>query len=376
MSEVVETSSFFNVKRVVKNARSRFLESDSLVQAEKTPFDVIHQDGIVQLRYYAPLATSTIQVGDETVAVEQKTHRIPLVLVAPLAVNMYIYDLFTERSLVSYLRAKGFELYLIDWGKPEWSENHYTLSTYFAEKMPALLGEVRKHSGEQQLSLHGWSLGGLFSLCYASLGDPDIANLVLVGAPCDYHANGNLGKQYQRLAKQLTWLKKKTGWQVHDSPKRWWRSPGWMNSLAFKFTNPVGSVQGYLDLLKNLHDEEYVAAHATNGAFLDRMLAYPGGVGQDIIHYLCANNVLANGQLPMAETEGSFKNIVANLLLVCGDNDPIVTRENSLAVLNVAESKDRTVLDVKGGHMGILSGSKAPTEIWPKVVDWLAERSD
>ena len=29
---------------------------------------------------------------------------------------MYIYDLFPDRSLVKYLRAQGFELYMIDWG--------------------------------------------------------------------------------------------------------------------------------------------------------------------------------------------------------------------------------------------------------------------
>lgn len=362
---------------VVKNARKRFLEAESLVQAGKTPHDVVYEDDIVQLRYYPPIQESTIKVGDSDVTVEKESFRIPLVIVAPLAANMYIYDLFQERSLVRYLRAKGFELYLVDWGVPQWPHNHFTLSTYFAEKLPELLAEVRKHSGEQQLSLHGWSLGGLFSTCYAALGDPDIVNIALVGAPFDYHSNGDLGKQYQRLDKQLTWLKKTTGWQVHDSPKRWWRSPGWMNALAFKLTNPVGSIQGYVDLLKNLHDEEYVVSHATNSAFLDDMLAYPGGAMQDIVHYLCAENILTKGKLPISgdENKGDVSNINANLLLVCGDKDPIVTRDNSVAILDHVNSRDRTVMDVPGGHMGILSGSKAPIHIWPRLAEWLAKRS-
>jgi len=380
MSELAVRSSLTSpvklAKSVASNAKKRFFEAESLVQAGKTPFDLIYQGEIAKLRYYPPINKETIKVGDIDVDVAKTTHRIPLVIVAPLAANMYIYDLFQERSLVRYLRAKGFELYLIDWGVPEWSQNHFTLATYFAEKMPRMLAEVRKHSGQQQLSLHGWSLGGLFSTCYSSLGDPDIVNLTLVGAPCDYHANGELGKQYQRVEKQLSWIKKTTGWQIHNSPKRWWRSPGWMNSLAFKLTNPIGSIQGYLDLLKNLHDEEYVISHATNAAFLDDMLAYPGGTGQDIVQYLVANNVLANGKLPMRETEGAVSNIKSNILMVCGDNDPIVTRENSVALLDLVKSEDQTVLDVAGGHMGILSGSKAPSEIWPKVADWLAARSN
>ena len=46
--------------------------------------------------------------------VTRKRHRVPLVIVPPLAVNMLIYDLFPERSLVKYLLARGFDVYLID----------------------------------------------------------------------------------------------------------------------------------------------------------------------------------------------------------------------------------------------------------------------
>lgn len=358
------------------NAKQRFFQAEKLLQAEKTPFDVVYQKDIVRLRYYPPLKETEIIVDGDTIPVAKKSHKIPLVMVAPLAVNMYIYDLFPERSLVKYLRAKGFELYLIDWGRPGWDHNHYTISSYFAELMPDVLAQVRKHSGSKKLSLHGWSFGGLFSACYTSLGDPDIVNLALVGAPGDYHANGELGKQYQSIAKKLSWLEKKAGWRVHNTPRRWWRSPGWVNSLAFKLTNPIGSLQGYVDLLKNLHDEEYVISHATNGAFLDNMVAYPGAVIQDVIQYLWADNIVARGELPMKKPQGSLANISANLLLVVGKQDPIVTKACSVSILEHVASQDQQVLEVNGGHMGILSGSKAPKTIWPQVAEWLAERSD
>ncbi|UZE95299.1 alpha/beta fold hydrolase [Alkalimarinus alittae] len=364
------------VERSTSNAKQRFFQTDKLLQAEKTPFEIIYQKDIVRLRYYPPLKTSEIIVDGETVSVAKNTHKIPLVMVAPLAVNMYIYDLFPERSLVKYLRAKGFELYLIDWGRPGWDHNHYTISSYFAELMPDVLAKVRGHSGSKKLSLHGWSFGGLFSACYTSLGDPDIVNLALVGAPGDYHANGELGKQYRGISRKLNWLDKKAGWRVHNTPRRWWRSPGWVNSLAFKLTNPIGSLQGYLDLLKNLHDEEYVISHATNGAFLDNMVAYPGAVIQDVIQYLWADNIVARGELPMKDAQGRFANIKSNMLLVVGKQDPIVTKDCSVAMLEHVASTDQQVLEVEGGHMGILSGSKAPKTIWPEVAEWLATRSN
>ena len=360
-----------------KNARDWLALSSHIVQAEKTPFDVIYQEDIVQLRYYPPLKEDEIELDGKTIAVEKKRYAIPVVLVAPLAVNMFIYDLFPTRSLVRLLRAKGFEVYMVDWGKPTSSHNYYHLSTYFGEMLPNIMAEVRQHSGSKKLSLHGWSFGGLFSYCYTALKqDKDIENLVMIGAPCDYHANGDLGKQYQRLAKQLNRLDKRFGWKVHNTRRRYWRIPGAGNAIGFKLTNPVGSVKGYVDLVKNLHDRDYVSNHATNAAFIDRMEAYPGGVVQDFIQYLWTDNVIADGKLPMpGNDEALVKSITANIFAVAGKQDPIVTDDCLHRLLELVASEDKTFIKVPGGHMGILGGSKAPEQSWLQIIDWLEQRS-
>ena len=358
------------------NGRARLFDAQQLSQAEQTPYETLFDDGLVKLRYYPPLTESAIPLSDGTVVpVSQTTQRTPLVLVAPLAVNMLIYDLFPQRSLVRYLRARGFELYMVDWGRPGRHHNHLSLSSYFADYMPKLLVQVRQHSGEQKLSLHGWSFGGLFSLCYAALGnDPDINNLVLIGAPTDYHRNGALGGQYRALSRRAKWIRKRTGLRIHDVPADLLRSPGWVNSLAFKLTNPIGSLQGYWSLMKNLHDRDFVASHATNGAFLDDMVAYPGGVIQDIIRYLWTDNVVAHGQLPMEGTDGHLNQVTANVLNITGANDPIVTPECSQAMKPLIRSKDKTFVTIDGGHMGILGSAAAQKQSWGRIAEWLIER--
>ena len=358
------------------NGRARLFDAQQLSQAEQTPYQTLFDDGLVKLRYYPPLTENAIPLSDGTVVpVSQTTQRTPLVLVAPLAVNMLIYDLFPQRSLVRYLRARGFELYMVDWGRPGRYHNHLSLSSYFADYLPKLLVHVRQHSGEQKLSLHGWSFGGLFSLCYAALGnDPDISNLVLIGAPTDYHRNGALGGQYRALSRRAKWIRKRTGLRIHDVPADLLRSPGWVNSLAFKLTNPIGSLQGYWSLMKNLHDRDFVASHATNGAFLDDMVAYPGGVIQDIIRYLWTDNVVAHGQLPMEGTDGHLNRVTANVLNITGANDPIVTPECSQAMKPLIRSKDKTFVTIEGGHMGILGSAAAQKQSWGRIADWLIER--
>jgi polyhydroxyalkanoate synthase len=360
-----------------RNARDWLTLSSHIVQAEQTPFEVIYQEDIVQLRYYPPLDLEQIQLGDEAVDVVQQRYAIPIVLVAPLAVNMFIYDLFPTRSLVKLLRAKGFEVYLVDWGKPTSSHNYYHLSTYFAEALPKLLKQVRQHSGAQKLSLHGWSFGGLFSYCYTALQqDQDIENLVMIGAPCDYHNNGEVGKQLQGVAKGVNALEQRFGWRVHNTRRRFWRIPGVGNAIGFKLTSPVGSVKGYVNLIKNLNDSEYVSNHATNAAFIDRMEAYPGGVVQDFIQYLWTDNVITSGKLPMqGNDEPLVQTITANLFAVAGKQDPIVAVDGAQKLVDLVQSKDKTFLKVSGGHMGILGGSKAPEQSWKPMIAWLEQRS-
>ena len=357
------------------HARQHLFDRDALVQAGQTPYDIIHRDGPVSLRYYPPLTDSEIELADGSVLPVAKTvQRTPLVIVPPLAVNMLVYDLFPERSLVRYLRARGFELYLVDWGTPTRAQDRLDLSSYFADLLPEALERVRAHSGKRKLSLHGWSFGGLFSLCHAATAGADIANLVLVGAPVDYHDNGVLGERYKTLSRHAGWVRRYTGLTAHRLPAALLRSPGRLNALVFKLTSPMTAVKSYASLVANLHDEGYVSSHATNAAFLDGMVAYPGGVVQDFIDYLWIDNVLGQGQLPMKRADADLSDVAAPILNITGRHDVIVTTACSQAMLRHVSSRDVTCRTLKGGHVGIVSSETAMTETWREIADWLIAR--
>jgi polyhydroxyalkanoate synthase len=288
---------------------------------------------------------------------------------------MSLYDLFPERSFVRYLLASGFPVYLVDWGTPDRRHDTLNMADYFAERLPAFLRAVRQHSGHQNLSLHGWSFGGLFSYAYTALTrDPHIRNLVLVGAPCDYHANGTLGKQYQRLSHTMNWLNQRTRFRVHNTPPGLWRASGMSNALAFKLTSPAASINSYIKLLKQLDDTDYVVQHATNSAFLDQMVAYPGACIQDIVQYLLTENLLARGRLPLPNRPALLADIDASILMITGNQDTVITRNCSHALLKQVCSKDITTQEINGGHMSIVGGPEAARESWPFIVNWLAAR--
>jgi polyhydroxyalkanoate synthase len=361
---------------VLGNARDRLLHPQSISQAGLTPYEVLHDDGLVSLRHYRPLTDTQIQVEGETVPVSRKRQRMPLVIVPPLAVNMLIYDLFPQRSMVKYFLARGFDVYLIDWGVPTIKHAHYNLHTYAVELMPDLLARVRKHSGEQELSLHGWSMGGILALCYCGLAlDDHIRNLVVLGSPVNAHASGQLGKLYQFISRRAEWVREHTGFRIHNLNPRLLYTPGWINTIGFKLTNPVGTVMGYWELLKKMGDRDFIVESATNASFMNRMVAYTGGIVQDMMVRIWIDNEMADGRMPVGDKVADLSRVTANLLAFAGKGDTMVTKDALVTLMELVGSSDRSFHVVPGGHMGILSGSKAPATVWQKTADWLAERS-
>lgn len=364
-------------RRILNNANDRLFRARDLVLAEQTPYEVVHSNDLVKLRHYLPITQNEVMVDGAPMTVNKNTRKVPLVIVPPLAVNMLIYDLFPERSLVKYFVAQGFDVYLIDWGMPTRKHTHYNLNTYVSEFMPEFLAKVREHSGQQQLSLHGWSMGGIFTLCYTALThDPDIRNLVILGTPINSHASGAIGKVYQAIERRAEWIRKNTGFRIHNLNPQWLHTPGWANVVGFKMTNPVGSLMGYWELVVKLADRQFVVNHATTSAFLDKMVAYPGGIVQDMMVRIWIDNELAKGYMQIGKKEVRLADIQCALLAGAGKSDNMVTKAAVETLMDHVSSSDKEFVVVAGGHMGILSGSKAPSDVWPKVADWLAARSN
>mgnify|MGYP002848924034 CR=1 FL=1 len=355
-----------NLGAAVSNMGQRVLRPESMVRAGETPYDVVHDDGLVRLRHYG-------RQGNARQGTAPARYPVPLVIVPPLAINMLIYDWFPDRSLVKFLLLQGFEVYLIDWGRPRRRHAHYTLHTYVTELMPQLLDRVRGHSGRHTLSLHGWSMGGGLALCYqAWSGDTGIRNIVTVGTAVDGHANGQIGRQYAAANRVLQALRL----DLRKLPPALAYAPGWVNTIAFKLSDPLGSARGYLDLLRHLDDRDFVSRHATQGAFMDHLEAYPGGVIRDWMYSIWLENEAARGYFSLGEGRVYLRDVSANLLALAGDRDTLANVHCCRPIMELVGSEDKTFRVCQGGHTGILSGSQAPGEAWRITAQWLAERSE
>ncbi|MGE8550391.1 MAG: alpha/beta fold hydrolase, partial [Acinetobacter calcoaceticus] len=337
----------------MKHLSARLFHPKTLVLSQSTPYEVIGEFNQTRIRYYA--AT-------------QKKFKEPLVFIAPLAINMAIYDLYPYRSLIKYFQNAGFDIYLVDWGSLKFKDRHLNFLSFIEDFIPKAIEIIRTHSKSEQISLHGWSMAGIFVTLYAALNQPNhIKNLIVLGSPIDSYASGHIGKLY-RTINHLIGRNKKIQERIYSGlPKRLIHSPGILNSLGFKILDPKGWLDGHLQLLKNLDDLQFVQEHATLSSFLNNMIDYPGGINQDMLFNVWLQNPLKRGFIQLKDKKIELKNIDCSLLVGAGRSDQLVTADAASPLSQLTSSQDVTFTLIPGGHLGLMSSQASALEFWPKL---------
>lgn len=354
----------------------RFLRHRYLLQ-NKTVRQQLIREGLFSVHYYPPLTQDRVQVEGDTVAVSTSRYQIPLLLVPPLGVYGWVFDLMAERSLIRYFLAHGFAVYMIDWGRPTSSENYLSLETYTLNWFPKAVAAVQQHSGQPQLSLVGYCMGGLLALIYtAAHGQDQVKNLITIASPVNMHQmNSAIGRAYQLLSGPARVLSHVTGINLADLDSKRFHVNGKLLSMGFKLTQPTVIFTSYLDLLRNMADQDYVSRYTTMNEWFTNMPDYPGATMREMIEKFGLANRMNHGKFYIGGRQISFKRIKCSLLAIAGHQDAITSISAASAVLTVVGSLDKTFEVVPGGHAGLFTGSQAVKTTWVIVTDWLKRRS-
>jgi polyhydroxyalkanoate synthase len=360
----------------VNNAVQRRVNKQRYLQLDKTTHEVILRDGLMSVKHYKPLPPGPVTIEGKTFQARQRRFAIPLILVPPLGVFAWIFDLMAERSMVKYFLAHGFDVYLIDWGTPREDDRDTSLEHYVSDWFPKAMKAIREHSGSEEQSILGYCMGGLLALLYlAASRDNKVVNLVTIASPVDMHRMGFVGTATRLLSKPVWAVGRVTGLRIDKMQRNFFHVPGKRLSLMFKMTNPAGTVSSYVELVRNMADDEYVSRYMTMNEWFTNMPDYPGATIQEIIRKLGLYNRMAKGRIRIGGREASFHDIRSNLLAFAGDNDKIVPIASAEAILNVVSSQDKEFHIVPGGHAGVFTGGKAAHTTWAISKDWLTQRS-
>lgn len=362
---------------VVNNGFDRLFRPEELIRSSQTPYEVILVRKPMSLRYYPPLVEDEIPLADgSSLPVQREEHAAPLLIVPPLAASAHIFDLMPERSMVRYFRARGYRVYMVDWGEPAKRYARLGVRDYVEDMLPEAVEAVREHTGVAPVSLLGWCMGGLFSLLYAGMShDQNVKNIITIASPIDSRQGGAAGQVMNLLLGPAALIRRYTSFRLHKIDPKYLQVPGWINSLVFKMTNPVGSLTTYWDLLMNLADREFVVSHTTTSDFLDNMHHYPGGIIQDFMIKLGVDNDFSRGRVQIGDSVAELDRIEASMLVFAGEKDALVTPEAAQKSMELVASADKEYVVGPGGHAGVVMSAKAQRQVWAYTADWLASRS-
>jgi polyhydroxyalkanoate synthase len=115
---------------------------------------VVFQNDLMQLLQFEPTTA--------------KVDRAPLLIVPPWINKYYILDLREKNSFIKWATDQGITVFVISWVNPDERHRAKTFADYMREGPLAAMEAVERATGEEQLNLIGYCLGGTLTACLLS----------------------------------------------------------------------------------------------------------------------------------------------------------------------------------------------------------------
>lgn len=342
-----------------------WLQRDSTAVVDRMPFEVVAERGLIKLRHYsAQVQDEQFQLGQSVVHIAARRQRYPVLLIPPLMVQPWIFDLTPRRSLVKTLLRQGFDVFLLDLGTPKAENESVNLESYVLDWVPHAIDETVRVSGTDGLVLYGYCMGGLFALMHSAVyADARVKAIVTIGSPIDAHKMALVQLFVQNAHGQIQALSKRLG-----------NVPGVVSSTAFRMTNPIKAVTRYGDLFMNLWNDDFINDFDGITAWTSHFVDYPGDAFRQLLEQFMKDNKFREGTMQFGDKTADLSRIHCPVLAFAGTTDKIVPPDAAREILAVIGSADKTFCEVPGGHMGVMAGRTAPELVWARSAAWLQDR--
>ena len=153
------------------------------VDVASTPGKVVYQNDQMQLIQYEP--------------VTKEVCTTPLLIVPPWINKYYILDLRQKNSFIRFALEQGITVFVISWVNPDEAHAGKTFDDYLLEGPQAALDAIEKATGEREINLIGYCLGGTLSACWlawmAAKGERRVKSVTFFTTLIDFSEPGELG---------------------------------------------------------------------------------------------------------------------------------------------------------------------------------------
>ncbi|PWC66008.1 poly-beta-hydroxybutyrate polymerase [Azospirillum sp. TSH7] len=283
----------------------------------------------------------------------------PVLFVPSLVNRGYILDLSRDKSLMRWLAARGFRPLLLDWGRPGLLERRFTLTDYIAGRLERALGFVVEAVGAP-VPVAGYCMGGLLTAALAQRRPRDVAGLVLMATPWDFHAED------AATARRVATFIQPWG-PVLD---RWGELPTDALQALFAQLDPLLALKKFTSFARMAPDSRAAAAFVALEDWLNDGVPLVAGVARDALAGWYGRNDTMAGTWMVAGLPVDPGAIRMPTLALIPERDRIVPPASALAL--GAAIPGARILRPPLGHIGMVVSAGAETGVWNPLAEWLA----
>ncbi|WP_307794939.1 alpha/beta fold hydrolase [Alkalihalobacillus sp. BA299] len=293
----------------------------------------------------------------------EKKYDVPLFIVYSLINKPFILDLNPGSGSIGALINRGYDVFLLDWGIAGYEDSQIGLDDYVIEYIQKGVKRALRHSGAEEVSIIGYCLGGTLAAMYAAIAEEPIKNLIVATAPIDYSISSSPTKWDEGLKNGDLDIERMI--DVYGN-----MPPYFVQSMMRSITAPVNFTP-YVMLLSRAGDEKYVEKWSRFNKWMTEHVPFTGKAFKQLVFDLGRDNKLVKGELMIRDKKVELSNIKANLYVINSKFDQLILEEQSLPILDLVSSEDKTYKLVDSGHVSLAVTGKLAV----LLDEWLESRS-
>jgi polyhydroxyalkanoate synthase len=316
-----------------------------------TPHEVVYQEGTLRLLRYCNAKVTFAE---------------PILICFALVNRPYVLDLQGDRSVVRQLLARGFDVYLIDWGTPTDADRTLRLEDYVCGFLKNVTDFVCKHTGNLQLNLLGYCMGGTMSTMFTALYQERIRNLILMATPIDFSGDEGMLNLWAR----------QEYFDVDKLIDAYGNCPGEFLQYCFQLMKPVQNIaEKYLTFCERLDDDSFLDNFFAMERWASDSIPVAGETFREYVKKLYQQNQLVKGEMTLGDHAVKLDAITCPLLLLVAEHDHLVPPSSTLTIKKQVSSKNVESMSINAGHIGLAVSTKAHRQLWPDAANWIADHS-
>jgi polyhydroxyalkanoate synthase len=291
-----------------------------------------------------------------------ETFPIPVVLVPSLLSKWYVFDLHPERSLAGFLRDHEFDVWAVEWAEP-WQERPTPgFETYIDDYLASAVDEIAGKSGVGQVTLLGYSLGGVMSTVFTAAYPDRVRNLMTLTTPIDFHKTG-ANAVYARY------------FPIDFFVDFWGNVPAWWFQAGYTWAAILRAPALYSAFKGDMRTSEgrEVVREARHWLWDDVPVA--GEMFRTLIRECYKENRLVRDTFALGGRPVHLSDIECSLLTISASSDSLCPAPSAEALNHAVSSEDETSITVPGSHLSAVVGQEARQLLWTRIVDWAENRS-